>query len=126
MHSRECNVLVQRKTKSNNVCFKVRVFGCNTVDSHHIVKRVSGRKELCLFQITLFDTDKNPNNYLQVADYIRDQSRDENRPEMCPEWLYTLTVKCRHPDPAQRPNAKEVTDALKKHWTSDAMYTPFM
>ncbi|KAK7115024.1 uncharacterized protein [Littorina saxatilis] len=40
------------------------------------------------------------------------------KPDMCPEWLNELSIKCRNPDPAKRPSVEDVTIALEDKLTN--------
>ncbi|XP_070203752.1 uncharacterized protein [Littorina saxatilis] len=61
----------------------------------------------------------------QVVNYVREGTALP-KPAWCPEWLYQLILKCRHPDPDQRPSAKDVLDTLQEHRVDGPLPIPFI
>ncbi len=52
-------------------------------------------------------------NTFQIANLVS-EGKALPKPAACPGWLYQLSIKCRHVDPAMRPTTEAIIDTLEK------------
>lgn len=62
---------------------------------------------------------------IQVLSFVRENT-ELPKPELCPHWLHSLVLDCRHSIPSKRPTAADILSILRQHLSGASPPKPFM
>ncbi|XP_025116109.1 ephrin type-A receptor 8-like [Pomacea canaliculata] len=60
-----------------------------------------------------------------VLSFVRENT-ELPKPELCPHWLHSLVLDCRHSIPSKRPTAADILNILRQHLSGASPPKPFI